>query len=70
MMVTESIRSEKIELLSVTLLDEHRQQVNALKRLAQTINLEFGWHYLLDLTWILAQLGQVQGMKIMDAGAA
>jgi SAM-dependent methyltransferase len=69
MTVASPTQGEKIELLSVALLDEYRQQVNALKRLAQSINLEFGWHYLLDLTWILAQLGEACGRQMMDGGA-
>jgi SAM-dependent methyltransferase len=43
--------------------------VNALKRTARSLNLEFGWHYLLDLAWILDHLGPVKGKRIMDAGA-
>ncbi|HWQ84622.1 MAG TPA: methyltransferase domain-containing protein, partial [Anaerolineales bacterium] len=31
--------------------------------------LELGWHYLLDWTWILSQLGPVKGKRILDAGA-
>ena len=60
---------EKIELLSVELLDKHRPQVNELKRLARSLHLEFGWHYLLDLTWIINHLGNIAGQKLMDAGA-
>jgi len=60
---------EKIELLSVDLLDQQRPLVEALKSLARSLRLEFGWHYLLDLTWIISQLGPVQGKQLMDAGA-
>jgi len=60
---------EKIEVLSVELLNQNRPQVEALKQLAKSLGLEFGWHYLLDLTWILQRLGPVQGKRIMDAGA-
>lgn len=60
---------EKIEILSVDLLDQHRPLVIALKRLARSLDLELGWHYLLDLTWIISQLGPVKGKRIMDAGA-
>lgn len=60
---------EKIELLSVDLLNQNRPQVVALKQLAKSLGLEFGWHYLLDLSWILNHLGPVQGKRIMDAGA-
>ena len=60
---------EQIEILSVTLLDQHRKTVTALKRLARSLGIEFGWHYLLDLTWIFEHLGNVDGKRIMDAGA-
>ena len=60
---------EKIEILSVELLNQNRPQVVALKQLAKSLGLEFGWHYLLDLTWILQHLGPVQGKRIIDAGA-
>jgi SAM-dependent methyltransferase len=60
---------EKIELLPVKLLDQQRPMVEALKRFARSLGLEFGWHYLLDLTWILVQLGAVKGQRVMDAGA-
>jgi SAM-dependent methyltransferase len=60
---------ETIELLSVALLDRHRTRVKALKSLAHSLDLEFGWHYLLDLTWILGRLGSVKGKGILDAGA-
>lgn len=60
---------DKIEILSVTLLDQHRPTVTALKQLASSLHMEFGWHYLLDITWILDQLGDIEGKRIMDAGA-
>ena len=41
----------RIELLSIALLDQHRPLVEELWRLAGALRLEFGWHYLLDLTW-------------------
>jgi SAM-dependent methyltransferase len=61
--------NDQIEILSVSLLDQHRPTVRALKRLASSLGLEFGWHYLLDLSWIIANLGQVKGQRILDAGA-
>ncbi len=60
---------DRIEILSADLLNQNRPQVVALKKLAKSLGLEFGWHYLLDLTWILRQLGPVHGKRIMDAGA-
>jgi len=59
----------KIEILPISLLDQHRALVNELKKLARSLGLEFGWHYLLDLTWVLSQLGEVSGKRILDAGA-
>jgi len=60
---------EVIEILPVSLLDEERQTVDALKKLAGSLRLEFGWHYLLDLTWIIRRLENIQGQHILDAGA-
>lgn len=59
----------RIEILSVDLLDQERPLVEALRCLARRYKLEFGWHYLLDLVWILRQLGDVRGLRLMDAGA-
>jgi len=61
--------AEIIEILSVALLEQERQHVADLKHLARSLKLEFGWHYLLDLTWILSQLEEIRGKRIMDAGA-
>ncbi len=60
---------DSIEILCVELLDDHRPTVEALKKLARARGLEFGWHYLLDLTWIIHNLGAIQGQRLMDAGA-
>lgn len=60
---------DKIEILSVDLLDRYRPLVEELKDIARQLQLEFGWHYLLDLVWILSHLGEVGGKVIMDAGA-
>jgi len=60
---------EKIEILSVSLLEKESTRVAELKDLARRLNLEFGWHYLLDLPWILCQLETIAGRRIMDAGA-
>lgn len=63
------VQGEMIEILSVDLLDQNRALVEELRRFASSIRLEFGWHYLLDITWILSRLGVVAGKHIMDAGA-
>lgn len=63
------VAEEKIEILPVSLLGQHRSKVIALKRLARKLGIEFGWHYLLDLTWVLNHLEIGEGNYIMDAGA-
>jgi len=58
-----------LEVLSVDLLDQHRGRVEELRDLSRGIAVPIGWHYLLDLVWILDRLGDVDGMTILDAGA-
>jgi SAM-dependent methyltransferase len=60
---------DRIEILPVSLLDENRQLVTDLKKLAASLQLEFGWHYLLDLCWIITNLGDIPGRQFLDAGA-
>jgi len=60
---------EKIEILSVELLNQYRNLVEELDKFAKSVGLEFGWHYLLDLTWIISHLNSDDGKFIMDAGA-
>jgi len=63
------LNQDKIEVLSVELLDQQRNLVNKLKELASSLQLEFGWHYLLDITWIITQLGKASGKRVVDAGS-
>jgi SAM-dependent methyltransferase len=65
----EQAAADRIEILSVDLLEQNRPVVEDLERLAASLGLEFGWHYLLDLSWILNLLVDANGRKIMDAGA-
>jgi len=60
---------EKIEILPVSLLERESAYVAELIHLARRLDLEFGWHYLLDLVWIISQLDTIAGRRIMDAGA-
>jgi SAM-dependent methyltransferase len=69
MIKTTSIVPDKIEILPVALLDQHREQVERLNILAHSLGIGLGWHYLLDWVWILAQLGELSGKRILDAGA-
>ena len=60
---------DKIEILPVSLLEQHRDLVHELSQLASSLRLEFGWHYLLDLVWIINQLEIRENMQVIDAGA-
>ena len=51
------------------ILNQQRELVEALKEFARSLKIEFGWHYLLDITWILSHLQAIDGKFIMDAGA-
>lgn len=60
---------DKIEILSVDLLEEQPDLVREFRDIASRYGLELGWHYALDLAWIASHLGDPRGMQIMDAGA-
>lgn len=60
---------DRIEILSVELLETQRERVVELKKLAGRLGIELGWHYLLDLSWVLSHLQLQPGMRVIDAGA-
>ncbi len=62
---------EKIELLSVDLLDRYREVVTQFEDLSRKVQRGIGWHYLLDLPWAVNELSSVMAMPstVMDAGA-
>ena len=60
---------QKIELIGVDILDRQRPLVEELKSLAEARGIDLGWHYLLDLAWIISQLELQPGMRVLDAGA-
>ena len=60
---------ECIEILSVELLDQHRPLVENLKKFSRSVGLELGWHYLLDLVWIITRLDLIPDKNLLDAGA-
>lgn len=75
-------KQDRIEILSVNLLEQQHPLVESLKHTARSCGLELGWHYLLDLTWTVSNLGidasksskatsrqAVKGQRILDAGA-
>ena len=58
-----------IELLHTGLLEEHRGLVRELKFLSESLDIPLGWHYILDLVWILSRAVEVADRTILDAGA-
>lgn len=62
-------KAECVEILSVDLLNLYRPLVEDLKSFTRSLRLELGWHYLLDLAWILARLDLDRDKLILDAGA-
>ena len=44
-----------IEILSVDLLDEFSDLVDAIRHRASGLGIQLGWHYDLDLAWIVSQ---------------
>jgi SAM-dependent methyltransferase len=62
-------KKDRIEILPVTLLETERSLLDDLRRFARSLKLEFGWHYLLDLIWILRLMKSVEQQTIIDAGA-
>ena len=58
-----------IELLHTGLLEEHRGLVRELRSLSESLDIPLGWHYILDLVWILSKAVDVADRTILDAGA-
>jgi len=58
-----------IEILPVALLKDHAGTVADLRRLSRATNIGFGWHYPLDLVWVLNQIRVQPHQRVLDAGA-
>ncbi len=61
-----------LELLSPSLLAKDPEKVREVELLQRALWREIGWHYLVDLVWVLqiiGTLGLPSGAKILDAGA-
>ena len=60
--------ANRIEILSVDLLERYSDLVDTFRRRASGLGIQLGWHYDLDLAWIVSQLEDPTGMRILDAG--
>ncbi len=63
------MQDDRLELLSVELLKEHADVAAKVRALAGRLGIQLGWHYILDLVWIMCQLPAVRGRVVLDAGA-
>lgn len=61
--------SDRLEILSVDLLERAGAQIASFRRTAERLGIDLGWHYVLDLAWVAENLGDPRGRRILDAGA-
>jgi len=62
-------KSDKIELLGEQLIKEYPEYVMDVLGAASRLGIGLGWHYVLDLIWILKELDCPPGSTILDAGS-
>lgn len=60
---------DKLELLSEELIDAHPALAMDVLGASSRLAIPLGWHYLLDLTWILREIGQRENQTILEVGA-
>lgn len=60
---------EKIELFSEKLVEKYPELVIEVLAASSKTGIKLGWHYLLDLVWILNDIDLPKGSVILDAGA-
>jgi ubiquinone/menaquinone biosynthesis C-methylase UbiE len=66
------MRTSKIELLSCKILAENEQVVNDIDLVRKGLFKDIGWHYYVDLVWVISWLQKMEikpGATILDAGA-
>jgi SAM-dependent methyltransferase len=51
------------------LLESERDRVDEIARRSRSLRISLGWHYRLDVAWILRELPAITGERILDAGA-
>lgn len=64
-----AVAKDEITLLGTDILQSHSGLVSEFKSLARTLDLELGWHYLLDLAWAAEKLASRPSPRVLDAGA-
>lgn len=61
--------TDKLELISIDFLNQHRELATELSAMNKRLALSEGWHYILDWTWVVHQIGSANNKTILDAGA-
>ncbi len=61
--------NERLELLSVSLLEQQHDLAEHMREISEVLGIGLGWHYLLDLSWAAREVDARPGMLIIDAGA-
>ncbi|MEO8376062.1 MAG: class I SAM-dependent methyltransferase [Candidatus Sumerlaeota bacterium] len=61
--------TDKIELLSEDLIEQHPGLAMEVLGASSRLAIPLGWHYLLDLIWILRELGERKSLTILEIGA-
>ena len=60
---------DSLELLSESLIDQHRDLALEVLAASSRLGLALGWHYVLDLVWLLREIDLPAGATVLDAGA-
>lgn len=62
--------TEKIEILGLELFETLKEEMDIVERMQQYFCYEMGWHYHLDLAWLIKEISCLpKGSIILDAGA-
>lgn len=61
--------TDRLELLSEDLIEQHMPLALEVLAASSRLGLPLGWHYVLDLVWLLRELDLPPGATVLDAGA-
>lgn len=64
------ITQEKIEILNIDFFETHKEEMGIVELFKEYFGSALGWHYYLDLAWIIRQVKMLpRGALLLDAGA-
>jgi len=62
--------NDKIEILSLDLFEKLKDEMNIVETIQKYFNIGIGWHYYLDLAWMISIVKDLpKGSLLLDAGA-